>query len=308
MTATEFEHEQFPTAPLHWRRLPGDSNADRSIVVKQGDSLSKYSMAIYGNFKHIDKFWRKRNGSLKRVMDENKDLIITGESLYHPDPLPKEPPGEGTGGSEPEKPPLQEQYVGKFFQWIAENFTSTSWTVDANSGAHFSVSFIQSGWGKIGIDFLPWLPLPTRWYQASGSETFYDIDKLVAYEPDAVRSGRGSGRHYEQAMFGSPGCVLLPRGSNTTLTYSAFVGKIVVIGVGAGVAAFQDGRHVTAIIFGMKCSPSAMLAALDLQFRWNNSAFLQTMMSATGACVALVPGPKNNLPQFGMVVRWGSLT
>jgi len=92
------------------------------------------------------------------------------------------------------------------------------------------------------------------------------------------------------------------------LTYSAFVGKIVVIGVGAGVAAFQDGRHVTAIIFGMKCSPSAMLAALDLQFRWNNSAFLQTMMSATGACVALVPGPKNNLPQFGMVVRWGSLT
>src|SRR5215470_19477982 len=94
-------------------------NADRSILVKQGDSLSKYSMAIYGNFKYIDKFWRKRNGSLKRVMDENKDLIITGESLYHPDPLPKEPPGEGTGGSEPEKPPLNELYVGKFFQWIA---------------------------------------------------------------------------------------------------------------------------------------------------------------------------------------------
>jgi hypothetical protein len=58
----------------------------------------------------------------------------------------------------------------------------------------------------------------------------------------------------------------------------------------------------------MKCSQSAMLAALDLQFRWDNSAFLRTMMSATGAGVALVPGPKNNLPTYGMVARWGSLT
>jgi len=271
-------------------------NADRSIVVKPGDSLSKYSTAIYGDFKRIDKFWRKKNGSLKRVVDENKDLIITGESLYHPDPLPKEPPGEGTSGSEPEKPPLHELYVGEFFEWIGNNFTPTDWTVDANSGAHFSVSFIQSGCGTIGIDILPWLPPPTRWYQASSRDTFYDIDEV-----------RG-GSQYVTAGFVSPGCVWLPRGSNTRLTYSAFLGKIIVIGVGVGIAEFPDGRHVTAIIFGMECSPSTMLDALDRCFRYRNSAFLQSMMLATGACVALVPGPRNNLPAYGMVARWGSLT
>jgi len=34
-------------------------NADRSIRIRQGDWLSKYSMAIYGNFEHTDKFMEK---------------------------------------------------------------------------------------------------------------------------------------------------------------------------------------------------------------------------------------------------------
>ena len=41
----------------------------------------------------------------------DKNLIKTGDILYHPDPLPGEPsipPGEGIGGS---KSPLQAQYV-----------------------------------------------------------------------------------------------------------------------------------------------------------------------------------------------------
>ena len=34
-------------------------NADRSINVRRGDWLSKYSMAIYGNISRIDKFKKK---------------------------------------------------------------------------------------------------------------------------------------------------------------------------------------------------------------------------------------------------------
>jgi len=97
---------------------------DRSIKVRQGDWLSKYSMAIYGDFDHVDKFRRKDGSVYVKVTD--KDLIKTGEILYHPDALPGESSGEGTGGSEP---PLQARYVAEFFYWIRNMFVPTEWTV-----------------------------------------------------------------------------------------------------------------------------------------------------------------------------------
>jgi len=64
-------------------------NGDRSINVKQGDLPGKYSMAIYGDFDHIDKFCKK-NGSLYEAV-KDKNLIKTGDVLYHPAALPGEP-------------------------------------------------------------------------------------------------------------------------------------------------------------------------------------------------------------------------
>src|SRR5262245_44969535 len=80
-------------------------NADRSILVKQGDWLSKYAVAIYGNFNkvNIDKFCKgfwKLDGTFVRQEIISKDLIKTGEILYHPGPLP----GEGAPGTEPKDP------------------------------------------------------------------------------------------------------------------------------------------------------------------------------------------------------------
>src|SRR5712671_1324485 len=114
-------------------------NGDRSINVKQGDWLSKYSMAIYGDFDHIDKFWRKNGSLFVEIKKKERDLIKTGEVLYHPDPLPGEDsisPGQGTGGSEP---PLQASYVAEFFQWIKHAFVPTEWTVAGNGGVDFSL-------------------------------------------------------------------------------------------------------------------------------------------------------------------------
>lgn len=75
-------------------------NADRSIKVRPGDWLSKYSMAIYGNFDHVDAFWRKDDeGNFYEIID--KDLIDAGETLYHPGPLPNEPPGGSPGVAPP---------------------------------------------------------------------------------------------------------------------------------------------------------------------------------------------------------------
>src|SRR5215467_2081032 len=123
---------------------------DRSIKVRQGDWLSKYSMAIYGDFDHVDKFRRKDGSVYVKVTD--KDLIKTGEVLYHPDALPGESSGEGTGGSEP---PLQARYVAEFFYWIRNMFVPTEWTV-LGSG------LVPSEYGQVGIigmkDIDPWLP------------------------------------------------------------------------------------------------------------------------------------------------------
>ena len=72
-------------------------NADRSIIVKPGDWLSKYTMAIWGDASkpHIEAFKRKINGVLSRIGNPNQ--IQAGETLYVTGRLPGETgifPGE----------------------------------------------------------------------------------------------------------------------------------------------------------------------------------------------------------------------
>jgi hypothetical protein len=77
-------------------------NADRSIIVRAGDSLSKYSMAIYKDFRHLDKFRRKDGSEIK---GRDRERITTGEILYHPDPLPGEPPSSAPSAGNPSSAP-----------------------------------------------------------------------------------------------------------------------------------------------------------------------------------------------------------
>lgn len=56
---------------------------DGSIKVKSGDSLSKYSMAIYGDFKNMDRFRRPDGRTFKPI--ENLNVIYANETLYHAD-------------------------------------------------------------------------------------------------------------------------------------------------------------------------------------------------------------------------------
>jgi len=67
-------------------------DAKREILVKPGDWLSKYSMAIWGDFtdEHIKAFMLKRG--ISYVTIENKDLIKAGDTLYVFSRLPDEPP------------------------------------------------------------------------------------------------------------------------------------------------------------------------------------------------------------------------
>src|SRR5262249_34189851 len=55
---------------------------DGAIRVKQGDWLSKYSKAMYNDFKHVREFARMdASGRLRPI--RNLNLIFAGETVYH---------------------------------------------------------------------------------------------------------------------------------------------------------------------------------------------------------------------------------
>ena len=53
-------------------------NADRSIDVQPGDSLSAYSAAIYGNFDHIGKFTRRHR---EPIINKNMITAFTKDHI-----------------------------------------------------------------------------------------------------------------------------------------------------------------------------------------------------------------------------------
>lgn len=110
-------------------------NADRSIKVRQGDWLSKYSMAIYGDFNHIDKFWRKENGLWQKIVDVNKDLIETGETIYHRDPLP----GESSGPAPKHEIPAS--VIEDFLKSVQQTCIRSEWWVESSGGSDFGLFF-----------------------------------------------------------------------------------------------------------------------------------------------------------------------
>ncbi len=119
--------------------------ADRSIVVRQGDWLSKYSLAIYGDFDkvHIDRFCKgywKKDGTFVRQEITNKDLIRTGETLYHPDPLPGEAAGgPGQPGTQPQIPRSR---VQEFFDWVWNRYVTCDWELVGTAGFNLSGFFM----------------------------------------------------------------------------------------------------------------------------------------------------------------------
>ncbi len=127
---------------------------DRSIKVKEGDWLSKYSMAIWGDFDHIKNFSTMIDGRPAAV--PNPDLIKTGDILYHMDPLPGEPP----------RPPCQARYVREFLRCIKQEFITSAWRVEMETGrgdpymsSVFRLRFTKPGSSvlfKTRIWYKPW--------------------------------------------------------------------------------------------------------------------------------------------------------
>lgn len=85
-------------------------NNDGSIIVKGGDTVGGYSIAIYGNLEHMNEFARKKNGTLVPV--ENINLIRAGETLWHVPSVPSAPQS-GLLGQPPLEVPIPIKPDGK---------------------------------------------------------------------------------------------------------------------------------------------------------------------------------------------------
>ena len=63
-------------------------DSDGSILVSQGDSIKKYSMAIHGDFEHLDEYYRKDGNKLNRINQRGR--IYYNEKIYHKPSIPRE--------------------------------------------------------------------------------------------------------------------------------------------------------------------------------------------------------------------------
>jgi hypothetical protein len=273
-------------------------NGDRSINVRPGDWLSKYSMAIYGDFSHIGKFKKKLGGQYREI--DNPNLIRAGEILYHPDPLPGEPlmpPPEGVPESEP---PIQAENVAAFLKFIKQTFLPSEWCVEGNGGFGMNFSFLTGQYVTIGIrNTEPRLdPAPQiRWYHAVAGG-------LMIGWPEEITIG-GS---FSTTQFPSVGAILksplYPR-----LTFDDFRGGILVVEFGATFWFGVLGASLTLILFGMGFPPSRVLKDLDRFFRYGDLRSLWTMMfQSTPSGVVVLAGGVVGIPGIGVAGRVGYMS
>jgi hypothetical protein len=151
-------------------------NDDRSIRVKPGDWISKYTTAIYGEpRKYWDRFKRKdKAGRFIDLADPNK--IIAGEVLYHPDALPGEPPGRrptypgvpSAPSPTPVVPPpaggIDVNRILDFFRFLKRWMCPvTDWKFMGSAGIDLSVSAFAAHYTEIQAQRrIPNPPPPTK--------------------------------------------------------------------------------------------------------------------------------------------------
>lgn len=268
-------------------------NVDRSINVRQGDWLSKYSMAIYGDFNHIDKFWRKKGSLFEEI--KNKDLISVGETLYHPDPLPGEP-----NGVRESKPPLLAEHIADFVKWLKQRFWRTKWRVEGTGGGDVSLSFLTVQYATIGMRDTARLDpnAQVRWYHAiaGGATAGWPEDMCV-------------GGSFSTVDFYSAGTVLRAPWYRE-LSFDDFRGGIIVIELGLNILYLVGGGSGTLVIFGMGFPPSRVLAELDRFFRYgfNRTAVENLFFKAMPSGIAVFGGASLGIPGAGLAARVGYMS
>jgi hypothetical protein len=277
-------------------------NRNRSIKVKQGDWLSKYSMAIYGDFDHIKKFKRVVNGQYAEI--DNPDLIRTGEILYHLDPLPGEdrrgpriiipvpgtPPGEEAPGAEL---PLQARHIVNFLRWVNARFVDSGWRVTSTGGLDLSLIFFSGQYATIGLRNNNNLGSDTQWVHAVSlgfafgwPESVFGIAGSTTQMPDVGWILRTPALHQ--------------------LTLDDFRFGVIVVEVGANFVFFVGGGSLSLVFFGIGVPITYAVGYLNTYFRTGDPDLLNKfLMKCLPGGVMVLLGSSLGLPSVGVVARLG---
>ena len=272
-------------------------NADRSIKIRQGDWLSKYSMAIYGNFEHTDKFMEKNTDkSMEKKRGEfrpvgNPNLIRAGNILYHPDRLPGESkilPGDGGPGT---PAPIQANYVWEFLTWVYNRFQNSDWCVKGTGGGDLSLSILTGQY-----------------------ETIRVVKKSEQVEAwlHALAFGVTIGWPEDIFVGGSFSTVAMPDFGtirkapwHRELTLEDFQHGIIVLEFGTNFFYVVGGFNLSLLFFGIAVPPWQVLKSIRSYLRFGypslDSLFLKWLPSG----VMFLAGATIGIPNLGLAGRGG---
>jgi hypothetical protein len=258
-------------------------NADRSIRVKAGDSLSKYSLAIWGDIRHQDFETKVANGIYQER--DPRIPLKTGEILYAMHELPYE---DGYIG------PPSFQKISQFFELMQYLFRPTGWRVETPPGRDFDVSFFDGGGGPIDVK---------GYNPAGGPQTLRLV--CAANEKKLIDIGNPNDQHpiimcdnWWPAVLYTPGSILCDN-----LSVDRLYGRILAIEAGISLAKFADGSSVTAIIFNV-WDQSPLLDSLSKCFSDGKFNLLHSLLVQARTPIALVPG-RRPVGSIGLEARRG---
>lgn len=262
-------------------------NVDRSILVRQGDWLSKYSMAVYGDFAHVRKFKQRVGRDLYQDVP-NPDLIRTGEILYHPDPLPDETPEEGAPGTPPLIP---RRRVKEFVDWVWDRFVTCDWALDGTAGINLSGFFLTGQYMIVDVRHTA-TQVTGRFHNIGGGLTL-----------NIPKSGFG----VSGSLPCFPGIGFIKRTPwRRHLTLEDFCHGTIVVEF--NIAAIAAGTSPSMLFFGMGCPPSRLIGALQ-RFLHTGDPAIFGMLAVDGGPkgVAFFAGLEASTPGVGIACRFGAM-
>ncbi len=260
-------------------------NADRSIKVRQDDWLSKYSMAIYGDFDHIDKFWKKQGDLWEEI--KNKDLIETGDTLYHRGPLPDEAPVPDP------KHEIPASVIEDFLNWVKQKFNRSEWWVETSGGSDFGLFFGTVQKLTLGIrNRRPRLGPEAEiiWFHAGA------VGVSIGW-PDIVISGS-----YSNVDYWSRPWPILKAPWYARLTRDDFRGGIMLVDLGMSAVA---GKSTVFVFFGLGWPPTRIIQEAERFFAGDVWALQSLLKRATCSGVAILEGNNTSIPGAGIACRAG---
>jgi hypothetical protein len=284
---------------------------DGKILVRKDDWLSKYSYALYGDYKTLDVFVRPNppftspNQDIKGIKEiDDVNRISSGEYLIHVptyfawaekrgrprlpwrrrpyDPRPYPPPVPPAPGTSPDSSRLRDllRFLG---QWLTP---VTDLEFKGSSGVDISAAIFAAHYCTIGVQRTG-DPEPT-WFHAVGAGFGLgpeDIAGSVTISPPDYLSAGWVGKS-----------VLAGR----TLSFDEITGNYLLVDFGAGCFV---GGSIAALFFGFNTPPLALLRNVVRYFQGESSAW--PILPSLCHGVVFMAGLNAPTPTFGFSAKVG---